>query len=450
METNKVTELVLENIENLILEGRVENIKKLYPPFMSQTIDKLKEMDPSKDNKYLMWLAKLLLPCTIKWFKEESVPIGQSDRWDWTIDELPTSPTSELWNITKFTRHSCSSLNNRRNKDIKDNLEHFHKNPSKYLIKDITQFQSQKQFNDAVEIAKQKLSNKEMKETGVDKIFEDDSFILLMPKTHKGACRYGSRTQWCVASRDYPGHYTSYFKRGPIFFLIDKRMTPNTYTPSYMSKAEDYWKIAIQYEPSGLQRLYGYQGDSMGEKALEMGKEDWVKQGNLSNANITYWNTRDEPKKQSAVGKYLGGPGKGQGERVKAVFNNIFPVMEKYTKRALTSFYDSLDVTKEEQSDYHNSIQKVSDLREKRQALNDKKRRLENIESSLRTITNYDDGEDESMTEWATEEMGKAGSYIQKISLAKDVLTDEIEELNEETEKFKEKIEDKKFSFANE
>ena len=54
------------------------------------------------------------------------------------------------------------------------------------------------------------------------------------------------------------------------------------------------------------------------------------------------------------------------------------------------------------------------------------------------------------MTEWATEEMGKAGSYIQKISLAKDVLTDEIEELNEETEKFKEKIEDKKFSFANE
>ena len=165
METKKVTELVLENIENLILEGRVENIKKLYPPFMSQTIDELKEMDPSKDNKYLMWLAKLLLPCTIKWFKEESVPIGQNDRWDWTIDELPTSPTSELWNINKFTRHSCSSLNNRRNKDIKDNLEHFHKNPSKYLIKDITQFQSQKQFNDAVEIAKQKLSNKEMKES---------------------------------------------------------------------------------------------------------------------------------------------------------------------------------------------------------------------------------------------------------------------------------------------
>ena len=225
-------------------------------------------------------------------------------------------------------------------------------------------------------------------------------------------------------------------------------MTPNTYTPSYMSKAEDYWKIAIQYEPSGLQRFYGYQGDSMGEKALEMGKEDWVKQGNLSNANITYWNTRDEPKKQSAVGKYLGGPGKGQGERVKAVFNNIFPVMEKYTKRVLTSFYDSLDVTKEEQSDYHNSIKKTEDLREKRQALKDKIRRLENIESSLRTITNYDD--DESMNEWATEEMGKARSYIQKISLAKDVLTEEIVTTDEETEKFKEKIEGKNFSFANE
>ena len=31
METNKVTELVLENIENLLVEGRVEDIKNKWP-----------------------------------------------------------------------------------------------------------------------------------------------------------------------------------------------------------------------------------------------------------------------------------------------------------------------------------------------------------------------------------------------------------------------------------
>jgi hypothetical protein len=51
MEIKNVTELVLENVEKLLLEGRVENVKKKYPPQTHNQIDKLVEADPSKTNK---------------------------------------------------------------------------------------------------------------------------------------------------------------------------------------------------------------------------------------------------------------------------------------------------------------------------------------------------------------------------------------------------------------
>ena len=53
METNKVTELVLESVEKLLVEGRVENIKKKWPDTSWVVIDKLVEADPSKTNKFL-------------------------------------------------------------------------------------------------------------------------------------------------------------------------------------------------------------------------------------------------------------------------------------------------------------------------------------------------------------------------------------------------------------
>ena len=41
MEIKDATTLVLENIGNLLLEGRVEDVKKKYPYYESDNIDKL-------------------------------------------------------------------------------------------------------------------------------------------------------------------------------------------------------------------------------------------------------------------------------------------------------------------------------------------------------------------------------------------------------------------------
>jgi hypothetical protein len=48
METKRVTELVLENVEKLLLEGRVEDVKKRYPQPAWDVIDELVEIDSFK------------------------------------------------------------------------------------------------------------------------------------------------------------------------------------------------------------------------------------------------------------------------------------------------------------------------------------------------------------------------------------------------------------------
>jgi len=221
MEIKEVTTLVLDNIGNLLTEGRVEDIKNKYPSYESENIDTLISIDPSSNNKYLAWLAKTLLPRTIKWYKDNPRTDGWRDTDNWSPEDVPNTSNDERWSEYRFTQHK-NGLNSNSTKEWGDGLEHFHKNPSKYTTKDINQY-NDINFLDSVEIAKQKLSRKEMKETGVDKVFENEDFILLMPKTHKAACRYGSRTRWCVVMRGYTGYFERYFTEGPIFFLIDKR-----------------------------------------------------------------------------------------------------------------------------------------------------------------------------------------------------------------------------------
>ena len=118
METNKVTELVLENIEKLLLEGRVENIKKKYPKPNWEDIDKLVDADPSKTNKFLEWTAKHMLPRPIKWFKENA---GGHGYYSFELDIVPDVADSEAWENNYRLNRSIRHINDNQLRDLKDN-----------------------------------------------------------------------------------------------------------------------------------------------------------------------------------------------------------------------------------------------------------------------------------------------------------------------------------------
>jgi hypothetical protein len=446
METKRVTELVLENVEKLLLEGRVENVKKKYPQPTWDVIDELVEVDPSSNNKYLDWMAKTYLEKTIQWFKDNASDRGSYHSW--TLDQVPDTSEDPRWGENPLWRNVRSSISDNNVRELRDNLEHFHKNPSKYEIKDINQFKSQKEFDDAVEIAKQKLSRKEMKETGVDKVFEDDRFILMMPKTHKASCRYGARTRWCVTMRGYSGYFENYFGQGPIFFLIDKSQPERQYSPKYMYDAPEYWKVAIHYRP------FNGRLDGDGNRALQyartMSKEEFVDGANVGNTRIDYWNVQDENKKESVVGKYLGGPGRGQSQRTEAILNQLKSVMERYTKKVMADYYDNL-------GDDTETINKLNELKEKREKLNTKATKIRYKLSRLNDVINNlryfegrletEEGTDDEYREWVNEQLTKSREFYRQMENEESKINQEKAEVGDKIDDIESGLEDKKLVF---
>ena len=446
METKKITELILENVENLLLEGRVENIKKKYPQPTWEYIDKLVEADPSKTNKFLEWSTKMLLPQTIKYIKDLA---NRGGYYGPRPEEVPDTAEDPNWvNGSYNLRRSLGSISDSTVSDLKDNLEHFFKNPSKYEIKDINQFKTMKEFEDAVEKAKQKLSRKEQKETGVDKVFEDDRFILMMPKTHKASCRYGARTRWCVTMRGYSGYFENYFSQGPIFFLVDKSQPERSYRPSYMQEAENYWKIAIHYRP------FNGRLDQSGQRALEyarsMDKEAFVDGANVGNTHIDYWNVQDENKKESVVAKYLGGPGRGQSQRAEVILNQLKSVMERYTKKILSDYYDSL-------GDSTQDVDKLNALKDKVSKLNNEARnmyyKLDRLGSAkyqlgyFRDRLDTEEGSDDEYREWVEEQIRKSDEFYNQIENKRSEILQEVSELEDKIDDIKNKLSDKRLVF---
>lgn len=445
MEIKDATTLVLENIGNLLLEGRVEDVKKKYPYYESDNIDKLTSIDPSTNNKYLAWLAKTWLPRTIKWYKDNPAQGNWRQERNFSSEDVPTGSDDPRWDSIAF-RNFRQSLNSNHMKDLADALEHFHKNPSKYESKDINQY-NELNFMDAVEKAKQKLSRKEMKETGVDKVFEDDDFILLMPKTHKAACRYGSRTRWCVTMRGYTGYFERYFTEGPIFFLIDKRMLE----PTKSMATQDYYKIAMHYRPF-VGRL-----SSGGKRGLTLAqtktKEEFINGADIQNTRIDYWNVQDQPKKENVVLKFLGGPGRGQTQRGTETLGKLESVMEKYTKKALETYYDSLDMDAELSEKIKDLEQKIDDLDDSSRKWDGKSDELGRVTRNLRDYLDYFDEpefrteEEQSLYDWGATQLSKAQEYERICSQKQQ---DEMQKRNglvAELEELKEKLNKKGLFF---
>jgi len=75
-------------------------------------------------------------------------------------------------------------------------------------------------LEEAKELKEEKTFNKE---EHVNVLIENDDYILLIPKTHKGSLKYGKGTQWCTAQTDYPSHFNNYTRDGYLVYLLRKK-----------------------------------------------------------------------------------------------------------------------------------------------------------------------------------------------------------------------------------
>lgn len=204
---------ILHNVlnEQLILEDRLDFLKtkfvaspsnKTYNRFVSggentlevpqgkitdNEFEVLKKTDPTKNKKYLQWLISSFL----KLNKDEKARFLHEDNEKTTED------------LSIFERY---------NKRLPQDKRDINK------IKDFATLWS------TITPIKQDVSDEEEESAGannVTKVYEDATYLIIIPRTKESSCKYGMGTRWCTASSDR-NFYEQYSEEGPLFIIIHK------------------------------------------------------------------------------------------------------------------------------------------------------------------------------------------------------------------------------------
>jgi hypothetical protein len=188
--------LVLETVSEVLLEGRLEDVKAKYDEEFSDIIDNLSRLDPSGNNKYLAWMAN-------HYFNIDEGGVGVTQ-----IGDAINRYHSELARINP----TMSTEVVQANPDLYPGREtrRVSNNP-----KDINSFGSVKGLLKVVEVAEENVPSS----TEREKIYQDDKWTVIIPKTHKASCKYGVHSGWCV-SVDNDHYFKSYTSDGMLAFVL--------------------------------------------------------------------------------------------------------------------------------------------------------------------------------------------------------------------------------------
>ena len=61
-----------------------------------------------------------------------------------------------------------------------------------------------------------------IKERGAEPVYDDNKWIVIVPKTKEAAIYYGKGTRWCTAATESTNLFDSYNSRGPLYININK------------------------------------------------------------------------------------------------------------------------------------------------------------------------------------------------------------------------------------
>ena len=232
----------LDNISDLLLEGRKEDVIKKYSKDDGdrEVIEYLSDNDPSGNNKYLEWMVKTVM-------KGEVYDSGVVDV------------------VTKF-----------------------HKNIQRIGNKDINSYNTYNELFQVVSDAEERRKLIELeKEAKKQKtiIYDDNRWLVVSPHSHKASCYYGAGTKWCVTTKNTSTHWDRYSSRATFFYIIDKtkKQDDPLYKVAYrklrFGDKYELWDAEdteISSRVSGTE-YFEYLPIELKEKALKYHEEKWPK-----------------------------------------------------------------------------------------------------------------------------------------------------------------------------
>ena len=205
-------------LEDIILEGRLEDAKKKYSNLDPNFIDTISQRDPSGDNKYLDWMLNVAKA----WagFPDSSLVTRYNDMMINTVTDFHNN----LNKITPELIDELDELGELGRGDHPAEVKRFEK--LRKAPKDIKSYPSLTTLDTVAKAAKSKLSKAEVKKLNIEVLLNTSDLLVLIPKSHETSCYYGAGTRWCTTQKD-PSYYNRYMGRGVLIYVISKKEKSN-------------------------------------------------------------------------------------------------------------------------------------------------------------------------------------------------------------------------------
>ena len=197
---------------------------------------------------------------------------------------IKTDPTYDEQRSQKMGKYGKWLLNQYRqgNLDmnnlskVRNTIDFFNRYNRQLEVKDINQYKNIDQVYDNVknfmEDPSQATSKsdaaRKVKEKGAEKVYEDNDWLIIVPKTREAAIYYGKGTKWCTASTHGYNYFEHYNKEGRLYININKN-TGDKYqfhfeSNSFMDAEDKPIKGIIAEEiglSSGAEQFYASLGE---------------------------------------------------------------------------------------------------------------------------------------------------------------------------------------------
>lgn len=200
----------------------------------------LRSLDPTKEKTYSKWILNTFISSILK---------PQIEWWKKVVPEdykLPKPPysKSELYNVNQYIIVTFSIRSKERGwffhrffeedaQKITEDLKAYTKLKNKKLLKDEREYNimNMKHFWNLSDLVINKYSDvldylalqEPIDPSEANKLYEDKEWLVVVPLTHKAACKYGANTKWCTASRNDDSDFAYYTGKGKLYIVINKK-----------------------------------------------------------------------------------------------------------------------------------------------------------------------------------------------------------------------------------
>ena len=207
-------EIIHNTIKQILLENRVDNVRKKFPNVNPEFIDYFVRHDPSGNQKYLEWLVKAISHTpTVGTINHQLLGININS------DEPTIETVNELWFLVNQFHNLLPYMvyiNDDGKKEGTKDLYQYKFTDSEminYLTFDINQAEERRITKEQEKISKK----------GADKIYEDSNWLVVRPKTYESSCVYGAGTKWCTTSKETPSHFIRETDRNFLIYVTNKK-----------------------------------------------------------------------------------------------------------------------------------------------------------------------------------------------------------------------------------